>query len=266
MANSGMLQALSSGFQHIFCDRLNHASIIDGLLQGKTPFTRYRHLDLDHLESLLKKQNNPEHSMVVTETLFSMEGDFLPLEELLRLQEKYGFFLYLDEAHSVGGYPDYLKPLSKSDPDKFLIMGTFGKALGGFGAFVAGKGVYIDYFINKCRSFIFSTALPPAVIASALASIGILKQEKWRIKKIHSLTKTALELFQKQGFDTGQSSSHIIPIILGENEAALSVSQYMIDQGIFVLPVRPPAVPAGKARLRVEVIIRLKEAQGKSAI
>ncbi|MBF0432244.1 MAG: 8-amino-7-oxononanoate synthase [Fibrobacteria bacterium] len=250
-ANTGILQTISSCFSQLFCDRLNHASIIDGMLLGKTAFTRYRHLDMNHLESLLKKQAAPEKCLVISETLFSMEGDFLPLEEMLVLQAKYHFYLYLDEAHSFGGYPDYLEPAIQQGYERMLVIGTFGKALGGFGAFAAGSHECIDFLVNTSRSFIFSTALPAAVIAGASAALDVCANEEWRVHRLHTLTSQSLDTFRENNFNTGASASHIIPVIIGGNEDTLRVAAYLQDNGMYALPIRYPTVPKGLSRLRL---------------
>jgi 8-amino-7-oxononanoate synthase len=258
-ANFGILQAMGPAFDHILCDRFNHASIIDGLIQSRKPFTRYRHVDMEHLEEILMKQQQPARTLVVTETLFSMEGDFVPLNELSDLQKRYGFFLYLDEAHSTGGYPEFLRPVEKQGYNRTLVMGTFGKALGGFGAFAAGTSTLIEFLVNKCRSFIFTTALPASVTASALAALEVVHRERWRIDKIARLSETVRNMLTQKGFNIGQSTSHIIPVILGENQLTVDVSQYLFDQDIYALPVRPPTVPQGSARLRISLHCEMED-------
>jgi 8-amino-7-oxononanoate synthase len=252
-ANLGILSALAPAFSRILCDRLNHASILDGILLGKKPFTRYRHLDLNHLEHLLKKQGTPQKTLVVSETLFSMEGDFLALADILALQDKFGFFLYLDEAHSLGAYPEITKILESRGYGHTLLMGTFGKALGGFGAFVAGEKKTIEYLINKCRSFIFTTALPASVIAANLAAFGVLQRETWRVDALHQNSRRLGRSLKEAGFNIGNSASHIIPVILGDNKKALSVSRQLMETGIFAPAIRPPTVPPNSARLRLSL-------------
>ncbi len=252
-ANIGILAALAKGCDHILFDELNHASLVDGLLLSKKPFTRYPHCDIQALEKALRISEDPTRVLVVTETLFSMEGSFAPLEEIVTLQDKYGFFLYLDEAHSVGCYPHLIPETCYANMDSRLIMGTFGKAYGSYGAYALGSPECISFLINTCRSFIFSTSLPAAVIAANQASLEIAAAEKWRAEHLLSLSTRFRESARELDFNLGRSQSHIIPIILGENEKALAAMHWMREKGIYASAVRYPTVPKGQARLRINI-------------
>ncbi len=252
-ANLGILQSLGPLFSRILADKLNHASLVDGMRQAGTPFSRYRHGDMNMLESLLQKAPDASNCLVCTETLFSMDGDFAPLEELLGLQKKYGFFLVLDEAHSAGCYPSLLDGFVRGCPDRMLIMGTFGKAYGGYGAYVVGPEPIVDYLINTARPFIFSTALPPSVAGAALAALRLAEAEPRHAQTLRVLSLHAARAMQSLGLSEGISlsnPSHILPIITRSNERALALSEALLSQGIRALPVRHPTVPSGTARIR----------------
>ena len=253
MANLGAIQSLGSIFKAIYSDKANHASLHDGLRLLTIPFERYKHNDLNHLEKLLEKQTEPELSLVCSETLFSMDGDFADLKGLLDLQKRFGFYLYLDEAHSTGCYRNLVEPFMQSCPEKLILMGTFGKAFGSFGAYIIASPEIIDYFINFNRPFIFSTSLPPAVLAANIAAIDLVLKEPERSEKLKNLAQFALNKAKELGLQTGLSQSHILPIILGSNERAVKAAEMLRDLGYFTLPVRYPTVPKGTARLRINL-------------
>ncbi len=279
MANLGVIQALAPVLGPVFSDKLNHASVAEALRTGSGPFHRYRHGDMAHLESLLKthldSQALPGASpalpgLVCSETLFSMDGDFAPLKELLALQARFGFYLYLDEAHSTGCYPGLpAEALAAGLGDgpgsgRILIMGTFGKAYGGFGAYVAGPPDAIDYLVNAARSFIFSTALPPAVAGAALEAIRTADAEPWRRARLAETAAFARDLFRARGFDIGGSESHIVPVIAGSNRAAMRLSEALYHAGYHAPPVRHPTVPEGRARLRINLTCDIGRAEIES--
>lgn len=266
MANLGVIQALAPVLGPVFSDKLNHASVAEALRTGAGPFHRYRHRDMAHLEALLQnRQGLP--GLVCSETLFSMDGDFAPLQELLALQARYGFYLYLDEAHSTGCYPDLpgeaLAAGLGGGPGsgRILIMGTFGKAYGGFGAYVAGPSDAIEYLVNAARSFIFSTALPPSVAGAALEAIRTAEAEPWRRAKLAENAGFARALFRSRGFDIGESDSHIIPVIAGSNHAAMRLSEALYHAGYHAPAVRHPTVPEGRARLRINLTCDIERAE-----
>ncbi|MDQ3002864.1 MAG: 8-amino-7-oxononanoate synthase [Fibrobacterota bacterium] len=255
MANLGVIQALAPALGPVFSDKLNHASVAEGLRSNPGSFHRYRHRDMTHLDSLLAVHQGNAPGLVCSETLFSMEGDFAPMGDLLALQAKYGFFLYLDEAHSTGCYPAIISEalVAGTKSGRILMMGTFGKAYGGFGAYVAGPAAAIDYLVNSARSFIFSTALPPAVLGSALAALKIADAEPWRREKLAETSAFTRNLFRKRGFNIGLSDSHIVPVLAGSNRAAVRLSTSLFHAGYHAPPVRHPTVPEGQARLRINL-------------
>lgn len=251
-ANVGVNSSIAGSGDVIFSDKLNHASIIDGMQLSHGKFFRYKHNDMANLETLLKRErNNFKNAVIVTESVFSMDGDIADLEKLVELKNKYNCMLVVDEAHAFGvfgakglGVCEELGIINDID----LIVGTFGKAIGSVGAFVTGKKVLIDFLINKARSFIFSTALPPVNIAFS----------KWIIENKLPYTldarKNMLALGKKFG---GQS--HIIPYIVGENDKTAALSDILYANGYFTLPIRPPTVPAGTSRLRLSLTADITE-------
>ena len=261
MANLGVLQALAGPLGPVFSDKLNHASVAEALRQSPGPFHRYRHADLRHLESLLAAHPG-KPGLVCSETLFSMDGDFAPLGGLLALQARHGFCLYLDEAHSAGTHPDFpAEALRAAPPGGLIVMGTFGKAFGGFGAYVAASADVIDYLVNTARAFIFSTALPPAVAAGNLAALRVAEEESWRREKLGVLAERARERFRSRGLDTGNSRSHILPVLAGSSRRALRCAALLREAGFHAPAIRPPTVPPGAARLRISLTCEFEPAE-----
>ncbi len=234
----------------VFSDRLNHASIHHGCKTAGVRQIRYRHRDMDHLESLLKQNaDKPGPRFIITETVFSMDGDRADLDALLNLKNKYGAFLYLDEAHATGlfGADGFgLAPGRGAD----LIMGTFSKALGGFGAYIACSAKLRDYMVNRCAGFIYSTALPPAVLGTMDAALDLLPGLGAERERLHKNAETVREAFKGAGLDTGSSSTQIVPVILGGEALALETAKALEDAGILALAIRPPTVQKGTSRIR----------------
>jgi 8-amino-7-oxononanoate synthase len=259
MANLGILQSLGPLLGPIYSDKLNHASVAEALRSCGTSFHRYRHLDMTHLASLLERHGGEGPGLVCSETLFSMDGDLARIDELLALQARFGFWLYLDEAHSTGCLPRLAEEAVRgAAPGKLILMGTFGKAYGGFGAYAAAPASVIDYLVNAARPFIFSTALPPAAAGGALAALRIAEAESWRRDKLAETAGRAREEFRRRGFDTGSSASHILPVIAGSNGRALALSAAMFHAGYHTPPVRHPTVPQGTSRLRINLTCELE--------
>ena len=255
-ANIGIISTLFTRGDCIFSDRLSHASIIDGMLLSQAKIFRFHHNDCQHLESLLEKERNKfGNALIITESIFSMDGDRAPLKELVRLKEKHNCQIMVDEAHATGVFGENGSGLVEEEglSEKIdLIMGTFSKALAGFGAYLATSKSIVDYLVNTCRSFIYSTALPPVLIACNLASLELIKDEPHRRKTLLIMAKMLRDKLEEKGFYV-KGSSQIIPLILGDNLRALKFANKIQDQGYWVLPVRPPTVPAGEARLRLSL-------------
>lgn len=258
-ANVGINSSIASKGDVIFSDKLNHASIIDGMRLGESKFFRYPHNNMEALEKLLiRERNNFDNAVIVSESVFSMDGDIADLKKLVELKEKFNCILILDEAHAFGvfgqkglGVCETLGIIDKVD----LIIGTFGKAIGSMGAFAVGNKTLIDYLTNKARSFIFSTALPPINIAFT----------KWIIENKLPKTYEKRMLMLSIGKNTG-SDSHIIPIIIGENKETIETCEILYQNGYFTLPIRPPTVPEGTSRLRLSLTTEITEQELSNAI
>lgn len=257
-ANVGIINSLCTKGDCIFSDRLNHASIIDGIILSGAKLFRFKHNDYKHLEELLEKERNKfKSALIITETIFSMDGDKAPLAELVRLKEKYNCKIFVDEAHATGIFGKAGAGLVEEEglQGKIdFIMGTFSKALGGSGAYLASSKKAIEYLINSCRSFIYSSALPPAVTASNLASIDLIKEEPFRRKNLKSSANYLRAALIKKGFKT-RGASQIIPVIIGSNLAVLKFAQKLQEKNYWVLPIRPPTVPKNEARLRFSLTV-----------
>ncbi|MFH1552079.1 MAG: 8-amino-7-oxononanoate synthase [Candidatus Omnitrophota bacterium] len=277
-ANVGIISALLGKGDCVFSDRLNHASIVDGIRLSGASFFRFRHNDTDHLEEiLLRERNKYAEALIVTETVFSMDGDIAPIEEIARLKKKYDCMLMVDEAHATGVFGPGGSGLveAKGVTDEVdIVMGTFSKALGGFGSYVASSRAVRDYLVNTCRSFIYSTALPPSVIAADIAALELVRDEPHRRKTLLTNARDFRDKLKAEGFNAG-GDSQIVPVVVGENEetvraqdaspegslaSALSqiqetvrISESLKKKGYWVTPVRPPTVPHHQARLRLSL-------------
>jgi 8-amino-7-oxononanoate synthase len=252
-ANIGIISTLVGKGDAVFSDKLNHASIVDGIgLSGARCF-RFRHNDLDHLEMLLKKHSHEFRTrLIVTETVFSMEGDQSPLNQIVDLKDKYGGLLMVDEAHATGVYGPGgggIVAQEKLSERAELVMGTFSKALGSFGAYVAGSTRIVDFLINACRSFIYSTALPPAIAAANLAALEIVEKEPSRRTVLCENAIWFRNALSARGYDV-RGSSQIVPLVVGSADRAVAAGKALEERGFWVLPIRPPTVPAGESRLR----------------
>ncbi len=252
-ANVGIISALFKKGDVIFSDRLNHASIIDGILLSGAKLFRFLHNDTNHLQSLLKKERHKfKNSLIITETIFSMDGNIAPLKDIVSLAKKYNCKVMVDEAHATGIFGQNgggcveEEGLSKEID---FIMGTFSKALGSFGAYLVCSAKIKEFLINTCRSFIYSTSLPPAIIAANLASLDLIKNESFRRKELLEKSENFREKLKKNGFKV-KGSSQIVPLIIGDSKKAASSAKELQSKNYWVLPIRPPTVPNGEARLR----------------
>ena len=262
-ANVGVLSALLEPGDLVFSDALNHASLIDGVRLGRAERVIFPHADAVALRRLLHAAPDRGQRFVVTESLFSMDGDFAPLKEYAELCEETGAALIVDEAHAVGIYGARGTGLIEGSgiaSSVFLSINPAGKALGVSGAFAAGPSLAIDYLIQRSRSFIFSTA-PPLPIAAALdSSLDLIESEPQRRARVLHLASFLRRLLRESGFDVSTSDSPIIPVILGDNHVATRVAEEMQAAGFDVRAIRPPTVPEGTARLRISVHADLDEA------
>lgn len=251
-ANVGISSAINQKGDVIFSDKLNHASIIDGMRLSDGKFFRFPHNNMEALEKLLERERkNYKNAFIITESVFSMDGDIEDLKRIIKLKKKYNCIMIIDEAHAFGVFGE--KGLGVAEElgiidDVDLIVGTFGKSVGSMGAFVTGSKTMINFLINKSRSFIFSTALPPINIAFT----------KWIIEtqfpKTKDKRKNMLSIAKKMGSD-----SHIIPVVIGENKDTVDLCEVLFHNGYFTLPIRPPTVPVGTSRLRLSLTADIQE-------
>jgi len=252
-ANIGIISSLYGRSDCIFSDRLNHASIVDGILLSGAHFFRFQHNNIEHLEGLVEKERNKfNKAIIVTETIFSMDGDRPALKDLVRLKEKYNCEILVDEAHATGIFGKNGSGIVEQeglDEEIDFIMGTFSKALGGFGGYLAASRKIIEYLINTSRSFIYSTALPAAVIACNLASIQLIKEEPYRRIKLLESAQYFRDALKTKGFRV-RGDSQIIPLIIGDNIRTVEFAKRLQEKGYWVLPIRTPTVPLGEERLR----------------
>lgn len=253
-ANVGIYSALAKKGDVVFCDKLNHASIIDGIHLGGADLIPFKHANYDDLEGKLNRYAKKYENVIISsEALFSMDGDFCDIKKLVELKEKFGAILIIDEAHSFGVYGEGLgycaqeKMLDKID----LIMATFGKAVGSYGAFCVGDKILIEYLTNFARSFIFSTVFPQIsaefayfVLKNYIFSSNVLQDKLLNLKNYVHKNLSELNIL---------GSSYIVPIVLGENEKALSASKLLYDNGFYSLAIRYPTVAKNSARLRISL-------------
>ena len=264
-ANVGALSALLDSETAVFSDELNHASIVDGIRLSKAARYIYRHGDPDHLEALLKEADRKgfRRKLIVTDTVFSMDGDLAPLGALVELKERYGAALMVDEAHGGGvfgprgeGVAHHLGVADRVD----LHMGTFSKAFGVYGAYVAGRKGWIRYLFNTARSFIYTTALPPAVIGAIDTALDLVREAHDRREKLHRLARRFRGGLAAIGLDTAGSVTQIVPAVIGDSRRTLSFSRILEERGILAVAIRPPTVPDGTARIRFSLTADHEEA------
>ncbi len=260
--NTGILPALADEHTLILADKLVHASLIDGIRLSAARCIRFRHQDYTQLESLLEKHKDSyERIIVVVESVYSMDGDLADLPRLVALKQHYGnVLLYVDEAHGIGVFGAHGLGLAEAQGCMYevdLLCGTFGKALASVGAYVVCNKVLREYLVNRMRTLIFTTALPPV---NWLWTYRMLEQlPEWGARRNHLLTLASYfrEALKKKGYDS-PSASHIVPLVVGESAATVTLAKEMQEHGFYVLPVRPPTVPEGTARLRFSLTASLK--------
>ncbi|MCD4781097.1 MAG: 8-amino-7-oxononanoate synthase [Candidatus Omnitrophica bacterium] len=257
MANVGIISSLFDRKDAIFSDRLNHASIIDGIRLSQANLFRYRHNNMTHLEALLAKHQDFKKKVIITDSVFSMDGDLAPLDQIVALAERYECAVMIDEAHALGvmgrtgrGLAEHFKVSHSID----IQMGTLSKAVGSFGAYVCARRETIDFFVQKARSFIYTTALPPAVAAASAVGMDLIQQEESRREQLWKNTSFMHLILRSMGFNIMQTQTPIIPIMIGNNHLAQEFSQRLWKEGIYISCIRPPTVPSNMARLRVTLM------------
>ena len=254
-ANLGLLTALADREAEVFADKLNHACLNDGALLSRAAFTRYPHLDLAALESQLAR-STAKTRVIATDTVFSMDGDLAPLPALLALAEAHDAWLVVDDAHGIGVLGEQgrgaLEHFALRSP-RIACMATLGKALGGYGAFVAGAPALIDWLVQKSRTYIFTTALPPAIAAAASAAMDLIEREPGHVQRLLGNIARIREACAANGVVLMPSITAIQPVTVGEPGPALAASRALLEQGFLVPAIRPPTVPAGTSRLRISL-------------
>ena len=253
-ANAGVLPILAGAEDVIFSDGLNHASLIDGCRLSRAAVRVYRHADADHLDRLLRDADGFRHRLIVTETVFGMDGDLAPLADLVALARRHDAWIVVDEAHATGvfgrnggGLVSQLRLTETVD----VQIGTLSKALGSLGGYVAGSAALIDWVVNAARTFIYTTALPPAAVGAARAAIALLTAEPERRDRLWAHATWLREHLTRIGFRLGPSRSPILPVLVGDAEAAVRLGDALLAHGVLAPAIRPPTVPDGTARLRV---------------
>ncbi|MBI5023481.1 MAG: 8-amino-7-oxononanoate synthase [Candidatus Omnitrophica bacterium] len=257
MANVGIISGVFGRDDMIFCDRLNHASIVDGIILSQAKFKRYPHNDMEALEEMLRTTTGFRRRGIITDSVFSMDGDIAPLDKITELARKYDCLVMIDEAHALGVMGKNGKGLAEhfGVEDRIDIqMGTLSKAAGSFGAYCCGSKELIEFLVNKARSFIYTTALPPAVAASARKAIEIIRDEPALRQKLWANADYFKKAIAASGFNTLFCETPILPIVAGESAVAVEFSKRLLEQGIFVSAIRPPTVPRNTARLRLTVM------------
>lgn len=262
--NLGTISALIAKGDIIICDKLNHASILDGAKLADGTMKRFRHNDPESLEQVLKECPSDVGKMIVIDGLFSMEGDLCPLPEIVALAEKYGCRVMVDDAHGMGVMGDHGRGTSEHFglEDKVdLVMGTFSKSFASLGGVIAGEKYVIDYVQHMARSMIFSASMPPSAVASVLAAIDVIESEPERRTNLWKNSCKMLKALKGLGFDTGDSESPVIPIVVGDLYQGLEIWKQIFDKGVFVNMVVPPAVPENRVLLRTSYMATHTEEQ-----
>jgi len=258
LANVGTISSVMDKNDVIFSDELNHASVIDGCKLSKSKIVIYKHCDMDDLETKIKTNAGGKNKkMIATDSVFSMDGDIAPLDEIVKLCEKYECISMIDEAHATGilgkngsGASEFFKLENKID----ICMGTLSKAIGSVGGYVAGSSELIDFLKNKARSFIFDTSLPASCLMASMAGIKIIQEDKSLRRALKKNLKQLSDFLEKSEFNHLNSKTAIVPIIIGDEKEALKISEILFDNKIFVPAVRPPSVPAGESRIRITLM------------
>jgi predicted pyridoxal phosphate-dependent acyltransferase len=256
-ANVGVISALTREGDLILSDEFNHASIIDGCRLSKAEVKVYKHVDMNSLQRMLRGSSGFRRRLIVTDSVFSMEGDIAPLPDIVDLAERYSALVMVDDAHGTG----VLGEKGKGAIEHFglggrveIQMGTLGKALGSFGAYVAGSEDLIDYLVNKARSLLYTTALPPSVCGAALAALKILGERPDLISQLRNNTTYFKKGMRDLGYLIPERETPIIPLVLGDPSVTMEMAQCLLDEGVYVQGIRPPTVPDGTSRLRITLM------------
>ncbi|WP_455218953.1 8-amino-7-oxononanoate synthase [Kaarinaea lacus] len=254
MANLGTVAALLNKGDAVYEDRLNHASLIDAGLNSGARFQRYQHADTHSLNSFLSK-SEANKKLIVTDGVFSMDGDIAPMDQLVKLAKKHDAWLMVDDAHGIGVLGKQgrgtIHSFGLSTQDVPVLMGTLGKGLGAFGAFVAGEENLIEYLIQEARTYIYTTALPSAIAEATRRSLQLAKQDQWRRDKLNTLIQRFRAGAKQLGLTLIDSKTPIQALIIGDADRAVALSQQLLQKGILISAIRPPTVPENSSRLRI---------------
>jgi 8-amino-7-oxononanoate synthase len=258
LANLGIIGALAPAGASVFSDELNHASIVDGCRLSRAEVVVYRHGDVEHLDWSLRRhparRDGGGGHLIVTDSVFSMDGDVAPLEEIVELANMHGARLIVDEAHATGNLgPEGRGAVAQAglEGEVDVVIGTLGKALGSYGAYACASAEMIRYLINTARSLIFSTAPGPPAVAGALAALELLRERPHRVERLRSNARVLRRALAAEGFPVADVEMQIVPLIVGEEDMAMRLCQEAIERGVFAQAIRPPTVPDGSSRLRL---------------
>jgi 8-amino-7-oxononanoate synthase len=263
LANSGAIAALARNGEVVFSDQLNHASIIDGCRLARAETFPYRHCDLEHLEWGLRKAGG-RGSLIVTDGVFSMDGDLAPIEKLVGLARRYDCRLMVDEAHATGaigpgGRGSVAAAGLRGEVD--VVVGTLGKALGSYGAYVCASRELVDYLVNVARPFVFSTAPAIPVVGAALAALELLESSPHRVQRLQANARAMREALQAEGLPLTPSETQIAPVMVGDPGLTLQLCELALERGVFAQGIRPPTVPEGTSRLRLTAMASHRSAE-----
>ncbi|HXW58390.1 MAG TPA: 8-amino-7-oxononanoate synthase, partial [Solirubrobacteraceae bacterium] len=259
LANLGVIGALAGRGDVVFSDERNHASIIDACRLSRAEVVVYRHLDVEHLEWLLHRHGSRRGGpgaarLIVTDSVFSMDGDLAPLPEIAELAAIHGARTVVDDAHAVGALGPNGRgavALAGLEGEIDVVVGTLGKALGSYGAYACANEAMVGYLVNTARSLIFSTAPPPPAVAGALTALQLLRERSHRVRRLNSNARALRAALGEQGFAVADGDMHIVPLIVGDPFAAVHMCEEAIERGVFAQAIRPPSVPSGTSRLRL---------------
>src|SRR4051812_44621041 len=256
LANTGVVSTLAGQGDVVFSDALNHASIVDGCRLSRAETFVYDHCDMEHLEWGLREAGG-RGALIVTDGIFSMDGDVAPLEEIVELAQRYDARVMVDDAHGMGTIGPGGRGLVADaglEDEVDVVVGTLGKALGSYGAYVCCDKPMAKWLVNSARTLIFSTALPPPAVAGAAAALEILSEQPGRVDKLRRNAEALRDAFDDLGIDCGDSETHILPLVVGEADAAVAASERSLEEGVFAQAIRPPTVPEGTSRMRIAVM------------
>jgi 8-amino-7-oxononanoate synthase len=257
MANIGIISTLTHEGDVIFSDELNHSSLIDSMRLSRAKKVIYKHRDVNDLEAKIKSEKGRGKKFIVTETVFSMDGDIAPLADLHKLKEQYEVYIIIDDAHGTGVFGEKgtgVEELHGLCGKMDVQMATFGKSLGSFGAFVLSDDVVIDFLINRARTFMYTTALPPPTLGAARAGLTLVRESTAFRDELWANIDYLRKGLERVGFDLKDSYGPIVPIIVGDDKAAVEMQEAIFDKGLFLQAIRPPTVPEGTSRLRFTIV------------